>query len=169
MLTTPLQLAVATAAIANRGLKHTPKILKSVSGEVPIKRSGERFTLKKESNWDLIFDAMEAVVHAPRGTAHSKSRNMQYKAAGKTGTAQVVGIAQDEEYDATKISKRNWDHGLYVGFAPLEDPVIAVAVIVENGDGSSAAVPVARKVMDAYILGQDGKPKAQYNRVAASR
>jgi penicillin-binding protein 2 len=169
MLTTPLQLAVATAAIANRGLKHTPKILKSVSGEVPIKSSGERFTLKKESNWDLIFDAMEAVVHAPRGTAHSKSKNMQYKAAGKTGTAQVVGIAQDEEYDATKISKRNWDHGLYVGFAPLEDPVIAVAVIVENGDGSSAAVPVARKVMDAYILGQDGKPKAKYNKVAASR
>jgi penicillin-binding protein 2 len=169
MLTTPLQLAVATAAIANRGLKHTPQILKSVSGEVPVKRSGERFKLIKESNWDLIFDAMEAVVHAPRGTAHSKSKNMQYKAAGKTGTAQVIGIAQDEEYDATKISKRNWDHGLYVGFAPLEDPVIAVAVIVENGDGSSAAVPVARKVMDAYILGQDGKPKAQYNRVAASR
>lgn len=169
MLTTPLQLAVATAAIANRGLKHTPQILKSVSGEVPVKRSGERFKLTKESNWDLIFDAMEAVVHAPRGTAHSKSRNMQYKAAGKTGTAQVVGIAQDEEYDATKISKRNWDHGLYVGFAPLEAPVIAVAVIVENGDGSSAAVPVARKVMDAYILGQDGKPKAKYNKVAASR
>jgi penicillin-binding protein 2 len=169
MLTTPLQLAVATAAIANRGLKHTPKILKSVSGEVPIKSSGKRFTLKKESNWDLIFDAMEAVVHAPRGTAHSKSKNMQYKAAGKTGTAQVVGIAQDEEYDATKISKRNWDHGLYVGFAPIEAPVIAVAVIVENGDGSSAAVPVARKVMDAYILGQDGKPKAKYNKVAASR
>jgi penicillin-binding protein 2 len=169
MLTTPLQLAVATAAIANRGLKHTPKILKSVSGEVPIKNSGERFKLIKESNWDLIFDAMAAVVHAPRGTAHSKSKNMQYKAAGKTGTAQVIGIAQDEEYDATKISKRNWDHGLYIGFAPLEDPVIAVAVIVENGDGSSAAVPIARKVMDAYILGQDGKPKAKYNKVAAAR
>ena len=169
MLTTPLQLAVAAAAIANKGLKHKPQILKSVSGEVPVKRSGDRFKLKKESNWDLIFDAMEAVVHAPRGTAYSQSKNMQYKAAGKTGTAQVISIAQDEEYDATKISKRNWDHGLYVGFAPIEDPVIAVAVIVENGDGSSAAVPIARKVMDAYILGKDGKHKVQYNRVAAAR
>jgi penicillin-binding protein 2 len=167
MLTTPLQLAVATAAIANRGLKHSPKILRSVSGEVPVKHSGEQFTLTKESNWDLIFDAMEAVVHAPRGTARSNSRNMKYKAAGKTGTAQVVGIAQDEEYDATKISKRNWDHGLYVGFAPLEDPVIAVAVIVENGDGSSAAVPVARKVMDAYILNQDDEPKSKYQSLAS--
>ncbi|MFB1036746.1 MAG: penicillin-binding transpeptidase domain-containing protein, partial [Sinobacterium sp.] len=169
MLTTPLQLAVAAAAIANKGLKHKPQILKSVSGEVPVKRSGDRFKLKKESNWDLIFDAMEAVVHAPRGTAYSQSKNMQYKAAGKTGPAQVISIAQDEEYDATKISKRNWDHGLYVGFAPIEDPVIAVAVIVENGDGSSAAVPIARKVMDAYILGKDGKHKVQYNRVAAAR
>ncbi|MFT6310540.1 MAG: penicillin-binding protein 2 [Porticoccus sp.] len=169
MLTTPLQLAVAAAAIASKGLKHTPQILKSVSGEVPIKREGERFNLVKESHWDLIFDAMEAVVHAPRGTAHSKSRNMQYKAAGKTGTSQVIGIAQDEEYDITKINKRNWDHGLYIGFAPLEDPVIAVAVIVENGDGSSAAVPIARKVTDAYILGQDGKPKAKYNRVASAQ
>jgi penicillin-binding protein 2 len=169
MLTTPLQLAVAAAAIASKGLKHTPQILKSISGEVPIKRVGERFNLVKESNWDLIFDAMEAVVHAPRGTAHSKSKNMQYKAAGKTGTSQVIGIAQDEEYDITKISKHNWDHGLYIGFAPLEDPVIAVAVIVENGDGSSAAVPIARKVTDAYLLGEDGKPKAKYNRVASAQ
>jgi penicillin-binding protein 2 len=169
MLTTPLQLAVAAAAIASKGLKHTPQILKSISGEVPIKRVGERFNLVKESTWDLIFDAMEAVVHAPRGTAHSKSKNMQYKAAGKTGTSQVIGIAQDEEYDITKISKHNWDHGLYIGFAPLEDPVIAVAVIVENGDGSSAAVPIARKVTDAYLLGEDGKPKAKYNRVASAQ
>jgi penicillin-binding protein 2 len=73
--------------------------------------------------------------------------------AGKTGTAQVIGIAQDEEYDAEKIAKRKRDHALFVGFAPAEKPLIAVAVVVENGEhGSSAAAPVARKVMDAYLL-----------------
>jgi penicillin-binding protein 2 len=79
--------------------------------------------------------------------------------AGKTGTAQVVGIAQNEKYDAAKLAERQRDHGLFVAFAPVDNPQIAVAVIVENGNsGSGAAAPVARKVLDAWLLGQSPTP-----------
>ena len=74
--------------------------------------------------------------------------------AGKSGTAQVVGIAQDAKYDADSLSERHRDHALFIAFAPLEEPTIAVAVVVENGGGgSSVAAPIARKVMDTYLLG----------------
>ena len=95
---------------------------------------------------------MEDVVHHPRGTAKVISKNLQYRIAGKTGTAQVVGIKQDEEYDAEKVAKRNRDHALFIAFAPAENPRIAVAVLVENGEhGSTTAAPIARKVMDVYM------------------
>lgn len=155
MLTTPLQLAVATATIANRGKLLRPHILKSVSGEVPQRTDPQRFELNNPAHWEVIQDAMEAVVHGPRGTAKGISHGLQYRIAGKTGTAQVVGIAQGAEYDADQLTKRNRDHALFIAFAPAEAPRIAIAVIVENGEhGSSAAAPVARKVMDAYLLGE---------------
>lgn len=162
MLTTPLQLAVSTAAIANRGVLLQPRILKSISGEVPQRQQAQTFTLRDPAHWDVIWDAMAAVVHGRRGTASGISDGLQYRMAGKTGTAQVIGIAQDEEYDAEQIAKRNRDHALFIAFAPLPDPTIAVAVIVENGEhGSSAAAPVARKVMDAYLLGEVTEPPTE--------
>ncbi len=95
---------------------------------------------------------MPNVVHADNGTARG-IRTDAYHIAGKTGTAQVVGIKQDEEYNAEELAERHRDHGLFMGFAPAEDPEIVVAVVVENGGGgSSAAAPVARKVFDAYLL-----------------
>tara|TARA_R110002095_G_scaffold124984_2_gene108491 strand:- start:1366 stop:1695 length:330 start_codon:yes stop_codon:yes gene_type:complete len=95
---------------------------------------------------------MEDVVHYRRGTAHKISQGLSYHIAGKTGTAQVVGIKQDEEYDAEMVAKRNRDHALFIAFAPVENPKIAISVIVENGEhGSSIAAPVARKFIDAYM------------------
>jgi penicillin-binding protein 2 len=154
MLTTPLQLAVATAAIANRGKLLQPKILKSVSGEVPDPPETTQFEIKNPVNWDTISTAMEAVVHGARGTARGISKDVQYRIAGKTGTSQVVGIAQGEEYDSELIAERNRDHALFIAYAPAESPRIAIAVIVENGEhGSTTAAPIARTVMDAYLLG----------------
>lgn len=107
-------------------------------------------------NWSRIVEAMRDVVHGPEGTARKLARNASYRMAGKTGTAQVVAIPQGEKYDSDKIDERHRDHGLFIAFAPLENPLIAVAVIVENGEsGGSAAGPVARAVMDAYLLGVD--------------
>jgi penicillin-binding protein 2 len=100
-----------------------------------------------------MAEVMESVVHSHLGTARGIAKGISYRIAGKTGTAQVVGIKQNEEYDVTKVAERNQDHGLFVAFAPADEPRIAIAVIVENGGGGSAsAAPVARKVMDAYLL-----------------
>jgi penicillin-binding protein 2 len=163
MLSTPLQLATATTVLANRGHWRQPRMLKEIHGDsdyidtlaVPeeVAAAPDDVVLKNEADWEKMIDAMEAVVHGPRGTAKGIGRNISYRIAGKTGTAQVVGIKQDEEYDVEKVKERNQDHGLFVGFAPADDPRIAIAVIVENGGGgSSSAAPVARQVLDAYLL-----------------
>ena len=93
------------------------------------------------------------VVHSPRGTAESISRGLNYQIAGKTGTSQVISIAQDAIYDENAISERNRNHGLFVAFAPAENPNIVVAVIAENGGGSSAAYPIARRIIDSWLTG----------------
>ena len=104
-------------------------------------------------HYDTVIAAMRAVVEHPRGTARRIGYGAEYSIAGKTGTAQVVAIAQGAKYDASKLSEFEKDHALFIGFAPVENPKIAVAVIVENGgSGSGVAAPVARKVMDEYLL-----------------
>jgi penicillin-binding protein 2 len=162
MLVTPLQLASATAALAMKGKRFKPHLVKSIEYasdemETPAQPvlNGE-YKVKKLRNWEHIEKAMVKVVHGVRGTAHrAAGTGLLYKMAGKTGTAQVFGIAQDEEYDEENVSKRLRDHALFIAFAPAEEPKIAVAVIVENGGhGSSTASPIARKIMDAYLLPQ---------------
>jgi penicillin-binding protein 2 len=104
------------------------------------------------TNWDYIIRAMTRVVHSTHGTARRIGKDARYKIAGKTGTAQVFGIKQDEEYVEEDIAKRLRDHALFVAFAPVDNPRIAVAVIVENGgSGGAVAAPIARKVMDHYL------------------
>jgi penicillin-binding protein 2 len=104
---------------------------------------------------------MHEVAQGPRGTAKKAFADAPYTVAGKTGTAQVVGIAQNEKYDAAKLAERQRDHGLFVAFAPVDKPKIAIAVIVENGNsGSGAAAPVARKVLDAWLLGHSSESAA---------
>jgi penicillin-binding protein 2 len=94
---------------------------------------------------------MQDVVHGKWGTARATGWGMKFKMAGKTGTAQVFGIAQDEEYDAETVAKKLRDHGLFIGFGPVEEPVLAVAVVAENGEHGSAMAPIARDLIKRFI------------------
>lgn len=157
MLATPMQLATMTAVLANRGQWEAPRLLKGTGdGSIVLTQradEGSDVILNKPENWAYIVDAMEDVMHGKKGTARGSGRGSAYRIAGKTGTAQVVGIAQGEEYDAEALAELHRDHGLFVGFAPAENPQIAVALVVENGGGgSSSAAPVARKLFDEWIL-----------------
>jgi penicillin-binding protein 2 len=160
LLVTPLQLADSTATFASKGVRYRPHLVKTIE-KIPeynridiVSQIVEIYPLKREKNWQHVHDAMVNVVHGLRGTAHyAIGRDIQYKAAGKTGTAQVYEVAQDEEYDAADVIEKLRDHALFISYAPAENPRIAVAIIVENGGhGSSVAAPIARKIMDAYLL-----------------
>lgn len=158
MLATPLQLASATAAISTRGTRLRPKVVDRAvdpaSGDISEIEPEIVATIESfdASNWERIVEAMTGVVHGPRGTARQINDGLAYQMAGKTGTAQVFGIGQDEEYDAEKLDKKLHDHGLFIAFAPVGQARIAVAVVVEHGgSGSKAAAPLARIVIDAYL------------------
>ena len=152
MLSTPLQLAVMTARIASKGKIIEPRLVKSVGGIDLVPAKTKQVKEIDPKYWDYIHDSMKGVVHSARGTATSINRGLTYTMAGKTGTAQVVSISADEDYDKSKLNKRQWDHALFIAFAPFDDPQIAVGLIVENGEhGSSAAAPIARSVIDAYL------------------
>jgi penicillin-binding protein 2 len=152
MLATPLQLAVMSARIASRGKMVTPKLVKSINGETLVSNEIPEPLAINSEHWDYVHMAMKDVVHSTRGTAKGISKGLSYKIAGKTGTAQVISIKAEEEYDSSRIDKNQWDHALFVAFAPAEDPQIAIGLIVENGEhGSSAAAPIARLVIDVYM------------------
>lgn len=158
VLSTPLQLATATALVANHGKWRQPRMLRDVVGadateDVLPPETIPDVVAKNPRYWDDIVGDMEEVVHGRHGTARGIGRDAPYRFAGKSGTAQVFSLAEDEEYDADEVRERLRDHALFVGFAPSEDPKIAVAVIVENGGGgSSTAGPVARAMFDAWLL-----------------
>ena len=103
-------------------------------------------------DWQQIVTGMEEVVHGERGTARAMGRGSRWRIAGKSGTAQVFGVGQDEEYDEEELAERLRDHALFVAFAPVEAPTIAVAAIVENGgSGSTVAAPIVRDVIEAWL------------------
>jgi len=107
------------------------------------------------AHWDVVIGGMVGVTSFPNGTAHMSMKDTPYTVAGKSGTAQVFSLGQNEKYDEKQVEERLRDHGLFIAFAPADKPRIAVAVLVENGrSGSGTAAPVARKVMDAYLLGK---------------
>jgi len=172
MLTTPMQLAVATAALASRGEKIVPRLLKEVHishrDEVKVREPSKTLIkLRVEKHWDIMFKAMQDVVHGKWGTARATGWGMKFKMAGKTGTAQVFGIAQDEEYDAETIAKKLRDHGLFIGFGPVEDPVLAVAVVAENGEHGSAMAPIAKVLIKRYMEKYSATADADKNKRAA--
>ena len=154
-LTTPLQLAHATATLANRGKVVTPHLVDKLvysqySKPGPV-QSDEVISLQKQHVDDVIA-AMVSVVHSARGTAKRISRGIDYQIAGKTGTAQVFTVKQNESYNKYKLKKKLHDHALFVSFAPVAEPQIAVAVIVENGGhGGSIAAPMAAKVINHFL------------------
>jgi len=155
---TPLQLAAATAAIANDGALYRPHVVAHIDDP----RSGRRETIApqlirqiplKPEHVAFVQEAMAGVNQ--EGTGARAFAGAEYTSAGKTGTAQVIGIKQNEKYDASKIDERLRDHSLFIAFAPVESPKIALAVVVENGGfGSHAAAPIARTVLDYYLLGK---------------
>ncbi len=159
-LVTPLQLASVTATLANRGARLRPQLVnmfedpQSKAQEVLEPVTAEPVPLRDPQYYDFVIQALTDVVHGRRGTARASGRNADYQFAGKTGTAQVIGIAQGARYDEESIEKRFRDHSLFIAFAPVEDPQIAIAVIAENGGGGSrTAAPIARKVMDYFLVG----------------
>ena len=162
MLATPLQLAVMSARLASRGKVLEPRLVKARNGvEKPPTEQSAVIDIDSE-HWDYMHRAMRDVVHSPRGTANRIRKDIGYNMAGKTGTAQVISISADDEYDRDKINQRQWDHALFIAFAPVEDPQIAIGLIVENGEhGSSTAAPVARLVIDEFMKNQPDQQLGQ--------
>ncbi|WJW75931.1 penicillin-binding protein 2 [Thiohalobacter sp. IOR34] len=157
-LATPLQLAVATAALGSYGKLYRPHVVRALQPPAdgslqPVHLDPPRqIPIHERHNWETAIDAMIEVVHGRRGTARRIGQGIDYRIAGKTGTAQVFGLAQEEKYDAEKIAKRLHDHALFVAFAPADEPRLAVAVVVENGgSGAAVAAPIARRIFDAYF------------------
>ncbi|MGB0237174.1 MAG: penicillin-binding protein 2 [Cycloclasticus sp.] len=152
-LTTPLQLAHATAILANKGMAHTPSIVGKINDTVKQTELSTPVQLKNDRHWDLIIHAMHDVVHGARGSARIIKEGANFDIAGKTGTAQVFSIKQDEKYEKDKVVDHLKDHALFIAFAPVEKPQLAIAVIVENGShGGSVAAPIARAIFDQYLL-----------------
>lgn len=164
MQTTPLQLVQATSLMATRGKWIRPHLAKTIAGVEPIDEQPVADILLKDPKiWDYVQRGMEEVVHGTRGTARKVGDEAVYRIAGKSGTAQVVAIRQGERYDSARLQARHRDHALFVGFAPADDPQIAIAVMVENGEsGSGVAAPVAKQVMDAWLLDEQGQLKAEF-------
>ncbi len=161
-LVTPVQLAFATAILANDGIAFQPHLVKEMrqaGGNAVLTENKQLFDLQIDPNHlKLVKSAMEAVTK-PGGTAAVAGYGAPYRMAGKTGTAQVIAIKQGEKYNANKISEYNRDHAWFIAFAPVEKPRIAMAVLVENGGhGGTTAAPIARKVMDYYLLGKMPQP-----------
>ena len=155
---TPLQLALATAVLANGGVMYRPHIVHYVENS----RTGERTYVEREparalslkpSHVEFIRNAMVGV--NKEGTGARAFAGAGYTSAGKTGTAQVIALKENEKYDASRVQERHRDHALFIAFAPVESPKIALAVVVENtGFGARYAAPIARKVLDFYLLGK---------------
>jgi penicillin-binding protein 2 len=164
MLATPLQLASATATLATRGSRFKPHMV--AGWEDPL--TGERtlvspehlsdVDIDNEFYWETVLESMHDVMQGARGTARAVGTGAPYTMAGKSGTAQVFSVAQEAKYNEDEIEYRLRDHALFVAFAPVDNPQIAVAVIVENGSsGSRIAAPIARAVMDGYLEAGDAR------------
>ncbi len=159
-LATPLQLAFATAVLANNGTVIRPHLVRSILDAgtsqiqtVPAAKPVATLALKPE-NLELVKKAMIAVTQ-PGGTATRVGVGAPYLTAGKTGTAQVIAIKQNEKYVESRVAERHRDHALFIAYAPAEDPKIAFAILVENGGhGGSTAGPIARMVLDYFLLGK---------------
>ncbi len=156
--TTPIQLAHATATLAMRGVNIRPQVVRASRAEgddelelIATKKS-EALPMIDSQNWEDVVESMVEVVHGKRGTARHIGKELPFKLAGKTGTAQVFGIKQDEKYDAETLEKKLHDHALFIAFAPADKPEIVIAIVVENGgSGSRTAAPIARKMIDQYF------------------
>ncbi len=166
---TPLQLSQAISILVNKGRIKVPHLLKATSEVSAIDHdAGQQqtlitdyvvdekrpITLKDPASWDLVLDGLHNTVQKLGATGYTAFKGSKYDAAGKTGSAQTANIAQDEEYDATKVKESRRDNAMFIAFAPFENPEIVIAVAIENvaeGGGGANAAPVARQIMDQYF------------------
>ncbi|WP_218353010.1 penicillin-binding protein 2 [Alteromonas lipotrueiana] len=154
---TPIQLNQSINTLINRGKRYVPQLMRGYmqdNGEVELEslKTLRPYQIKQQKNWDIVLDAMWKVVNGEEGTARHAFDDVGYVSAGKTGTAQLFSVGQNESYNADEVAEHLRDNAMYVGFAPFEDPQVSVTVVIENaGGGSSNAAPVARQVMDFYF------------------
>jgi len=154
---TPLQLALAVSSIATRGKIYKPKIVFKVEEEIIEKEIFLEINSIKESDWEKLESAMVSVISDWRGTAFNLSEIAKNKIAGKTGTAQIKSLTDEEltvkeEYEDIRQEVSNRDHALFVGYGPIPEPKLTVVVIVENGEsGSAIAAPIAQRLIDKYL------------------
>lgn len=159
VLATPLQLAFSTGILANRGKAYQPHFLKKITNtQTGYEHEPEKkllYTVEHDPrHMDLVHKALVDVTQ-PGGTAANAARGAAYTFAGKTGTSQVIGIKQNERYRADLIAERHRDHAMFIAYAPAENPTIALSILVENGgSGGSTAAPIARQVLDYFLLGK---------------
>ncbi|ELB2103996.1 penicillin-binding protein 2 [Vibrio parahaemolyticus] len=173
---TPMQIAKATSVLVNNGAVSAPHLLKSTidnGDSFEEQETSEYVTYPPIQNvpekyWDIAKEGMRRVNHGTRGTARRSFYNMSYQTAGKSGTAQVFGLGENEEYNADEVAEHLRDHALFTGFAPFDDPKVIVTLVLENaGGGSSNGGPMARKIFDRVVLGpeeikpEDDKTNAQ--------
>ena len=156
---TPMQLALATAVMINNGAKPTPhmgRFFRNVQQDTNLTAPMEQVVeVKNPKNWDIAREAMRQTVMVQGGTGYNAFKGISYSAAGKTGTAQVINMAQNQKYNAAALKEIHRDNAMFIGYAPAENPSILVTVAVENvGGGGSNAAPIARKMMDHYFTRQ---------------
>ncbi|HHF2859011.1 TPA: penicillin-binding protein 2 [Vibrio diabolicus] len=161
---TPMQIAKATSVLVNEGDVIAPHLLKATienGNDFEEQQTTEYVTYPPIKNvpkkyWDMAKEGMRRVNHGTRGTARRSFYKMNYETAGKSGTAQVFGLGENEEYNADEIAEHLRDHALFTGFAPFDDPKVVVTVVLENaGGGSSNGAPVVRKIFDRVVLGPE--------------
>jgi penicillin-binding protein 2 len=163
-LATPIQLAFATSVLANNGVVFRPHLVRHIQNSqtnalTSIEVDPIRTLSLKPETIELVRKAMIDVTRSG-GTAAIAGAGAPYAMAGKTGTAQVVGMKQNEKYDERRVQERHRDHALFIAYAPADAPTIAVGVLVENGGhGGSAAAPIARQMFDYYLLGKEPEVK----------
>lgn len=160
---TPIQLTQSISTLVNHGKRYIPQLLrgKLVDNDLQLEGRKERrpIDVDNDKNWDVVLDAMYGVVNREKGTARNAFIDTPYISAGKSGTAQLVAIAQDAKYDADSLAENLRDNAMYVAFAPFEHPQVAITVVLENaGGGSSQAAPLARKMMDKYFANKPLPP-----------
>jgi penicillin-binding protein 2 len=163
---TPLQQAHFAAEIAESGkIIATPRLVAAIraAGSTAVATRSpvmmKPVDIGTDDEWSVVHDGMVGAVYGPGGTAYAVGVGSKYKIAVKTGTAQVIAIKQNEKYHAKDVAERNRDHAWFIAYAPADDPKIAISVLVENGGfGATAAAPIARKVLDAYLLGDEAAP-----------
>jgi len=166
---TPMQIAKATSVLVHEGEVIAPHLLRAtIENGQPLETQSlsdietyPPITGVKQRFWDIGKEGMKLVNHGRKGTARRSFQNMSYLTAGKSGTAQVFGLKEDEEYNADEIAEHLRDHALFTGFAPLDDPKAIVTIVLENaGGGSSNGGPVVRRIFDHIVLGDEYKSKA---------